>query len=64
MGDLERRLELASVIIVISVLVILLTAPVGAIAVMLGGPRLLNGPRQSKESAAKPEDSSQRVEAV
>jgi hypothetical protein len=41
LGDLEQNLEYASVILVISVLVILLTAPVGAVAVMLGGPRLL-----------------------
>ncbi len=40
-SDLERNLDHASVILVISVLVILLTAPVGAVAVMLGGPRLL-----------------------
>jgi hypothetical protein len=40
-GELERRLELASVILVISVLVILLTAPLGAVAVTLAGPRLL-----------------------
>ncbi len=40
-GELERRLELASVILVISVLVILLTAPSGAVAVTLAGPRLL-----------------------
>jgi hypothetical protein len=40
-SDLEENLDHASVILVISVLVILLTAPVGAVAVMLGGPRLL-----------------------
>jgi hypothetical protein len=41
LSDLEQNLGHASVILVISVLVILLTAPVGAVAVMLGGPRLL-----------------------
>jgi hypothetical protein len=52
--ELEAMLVLASKILVISVLTILLTAPLGAVAVVTAGPRLLE--------ARIPDDNKEKVE--
>ena len=55
-GELEERLQLATQILVISVLTILLTAPVGAVAVMTAGPRLLEAQQSQQDDQLEQAD--------